>query len=135
MHGSNADDILIQRLQHASSVGSSATLYSRLGAAYELSTSLVPPIPALRHFVYKSRPLVQVVHSSFTTEKGTYGYSGGEEGARARTRLVTLYQTVHEALHSSSASGGGPPKLVYAVNEDEAVLGSVSCESHRIYQC
>lgn len=45
---------------------------------------------------------------------------------RARMRLVTLYQTVHEALHSPSASsGGGTPKLIYAVNKDEAVLGIV----------
>ena len=38
---------------------------------------------------------------------------------------MSLYQTVHEALHSSGYSGNGPPKLIYAVNQDEAVLGVV----------
>ena len=143
------------------SAGASTSLYARLAASLPVSASsapdhstdltlpllrspigetakaatAMPPIPALRHYVYKSRTYVQITHPPFT---GAYASS-----LAARRRLAGLYQRVHASLHETGAGGigtgtgpgagaaggvgrsSGPMRLVYAVTADEAVLGMV----------
>ncbi|GAA5979415.1 hypothetical protein JCM11641_005027 [Rhodosporidiobolus odoratus] len=88
-------------------------------------------IPGLRHFFYKSRSLVQVTRPAW---EGDYK----EEGGDARSRLVTLYQNVHEALHPRSAAAGTPAKAAaqvqYVRTEFEAVLGWIT-PAFELYVC
>jgi hypothetical protein len=42
------------------------------------------------------------------------------------TRLVTLYQTIHDALHAKSGQAGGPVKLQLIRTDNECVMGWVS---------
>ncbi|GAA5866444.1 hypothetical protein JCM8547_000627 [Rhodosporidiobolus lusitaniae] len=88
-------------------------------------------IPGLRHFVYKSRALVQITRPAW---EGEYK----EENGDGRCRLVTLYQTVHEALHPRPAQAGSaakPPAMVqYVRTEHEAVLGWIT-PAFELYVC
>lgn len=117
--------------------------HSLLGATASAATAM-PPIPALRHYVYKSRTYVQITHPPFA---GEYEYTGS---LSARRRLVGLYQRVRASLHECGAGPGagaggtgtgpavglgrssGPMRLVYAVTADEAVLGMVTT-SYELY--
>ncbi|GAA6039406.1 hypothetical protein JCM8097_002841 [Rhodosporidiobolus ruineniae] len=93
---------------------------ARVGQEYSLGELA---IPGLRHFVYKSRALVQVTRPAW---EGEYR----EEDSEGRCRLVTLYRTVHEALHPRLAQAGAPAKppaqVQYVRTEHEAVLGWVT---------
>ncbi|EDR13724.1 uncharacterized protein LACBIDRAFT_245305 [Laccaria bicolor S238N-H82] len=73
-------------------------------------------IPGLRHFVYKSRAQVQVTLPSFEDP-----YDSTQE----RRRLVTLYQTLHDAIHARSGQEG-PLKLQYIRTETESVMGWIT---------
>jgi len=73
-------------------------------------------IPGLRHFVYKSRAHVQVTYPVF---EDPYH----EEGPRRR--LITLYQTLHDAIHAKSGQEG-PLKLQYIRTEQESVMGWIT---------
>ncbi|GAA5970190.1 hypothetical protein JCM21900_005873 [Sporobolomyces salmonicolor] len=88
---------------------------ARSGQEYSLGELA---IPGLRHFIYKSRALVQVTRPAW---EGDYLCS------RAQYRLVTLYQTVYETLHSRPAQSGSgardPAQVQYVRTEHEAVLG------------
>ncbi|BGP20036.1 hypothetical protein JCM10213_000582 [Rhodosporidiobolus nylandii] len=88
-------------------------------------------IPGLRHFVYKSRALVQVIRPAW---EGEYR----EEGSDGRCRLITLYQTVHEALHPRPVAAGSaakpPAQVQYVRTEHEAVLGWIT-PSFELYAC
>ncbi|GJE86335.1 trafficking protein Mon1-domain-containing protein [Phanerochaete sordida] len=73
-------------------------------------------IPGLRHFVYKSRGAVQVTAPRYEEPYAT---------PRARRRLVTLYQTLHDALHAKSGQGG-TLKMQYVRTERESVMGWIT---------
>ncbi|GAA5939966.1 hypothetical protein JCM1841_000904 [Sporobolomyces salmonicolor] len=93
---------------------------ARSGQEYSLGELA---IPGLRHFIYKSRALVQVTRPAW---EGDYLCS------RAQYRLVTLYQTVYESLHSRPAQSGSgarnPAQVQYVRTEHEAVLGWVTAQ-------
>ncbi|BGP58154.1 Vacuolar fusion protein mon1 [Rhodotorula sphaerocarpa] len=107
-------------------------LKTRAEQAYSLGEVAVP---GLRHFVYKDRERVQ---STAPGWEGEYGEERGDEGRRARQRLMTLYQRLHQALHARPATGGdgrgggkGPvasASVQYLRTSREAVLGWVTSE-------
>ncbi|GAA6059183.1 hypothetical protein JCM10212_005528 [Sporobolomyces blumeae] len=75
-------------------------------------------IPGLRHFVYKSRSLVQTTRPA---------WEGDYVPLAARHRLVTLYQHLSDTLHPRPAQSGSqarkPAQVQYLRTEHEAVLG------------
>lgn len=73
-------------------------------------------IPGLRHFLYKSRGAVQVTAPR---------YEEPYAAPRERRRLVTLYQTLHDAVHAKSGQGG-TLKMQYVRTERESVLGWIT---------
>jgi len=73
-------------------------------------------IPGLRHFVYKSRSQVQVTAPIFEDP-----YDSLED----HRRLITLYQTLHDAIHAKSGQEG-PLKLQYIRTEKESVMGWIT---------
>ncbi|GLB38308.1 putative trafficking protein Mon1 [Lyophyllum shimeji] len=73
-------------------------------------------IPGLRHFVYKSRSHVQVTAPTFEDP-----YDSVED----RRRLITIYQTLHDALHAKSGQEG-TLKLQYIRTEMESVMGWIT---------
>lgn len=88
-------------------------------------------IPGLRHFAYKSRSHVQVTVPTFEDP-----YDEVEDKRRydfivlavywhsLSPRLVTLYQTLHDAIHAKSGQEGAL-KLQYIKTERESVMGWV----------
>ncbi|EJT52076.1 protein-vacuolar targeting protein [Trichosporon asahii var. asahii CBS 2479] len=70
--------------------------------------------PGLRHFVYKSRGLIQ---STAPEWEEPYGPDSAD-----RKRLITLYQRAQDALYARSGQQT-PLKLVYLATNNEAVLG------------
>lgn len=103
-------------------------------------------IPGLRHFLYKSRVHVQVTSPKWDDEyqslddQRRYAFLGlwlDETYIDLATsfpcsvtlfpqiiRLITIYQTVHDAIHAKSGQGI-TLKLQYIRTEKEAVLGWV----------
>ncbi|TFK52478.1 DUF254-domain-containing protein [Heliocybe sulcata] len=73
-------------------------------------------IPGLRHFVYKSRAHVQITAPVF---EDPYDVK------RERQRLITLYQTLHDAIHARSGQGGNL-KLQYIKTDKESVMGWIT---------
>jgi len=73
-------------------------------------------IPGLRHFVYKSRSQVQVAVPIFEDP-----YDNLED----HRRLITLYQTLHDAIHAKSGQEG-TLKLQYIRTEKESVMGWIT---------
>jgi len=73
-------------------------------------------IPGLRHFVYKSRPHVQVTVPTFEEP-----YDNMHE----KRRIVTLYQILHDAIHAKSGQEG-PLKLQYIRTKRESVMGWIT---------
>lgn len=73
-------------------------------------------IPGLRHFLYKSRSHVQITMPEFEDP-----YDNLDE----RRRLITLYQTLHDAIHAKSGQGS-TLKLQYIRTDRESVMGWVS---------
>ncbi|KDQ62528.1 hypothetical protein JAAARDRAFT_189835 [Jaapia argillacea MUCL 33604] len=73
-------------------------------------------IPGLRHFIYKSRPHVQITVPLF---EDPY------DSTNDKQRLVTLYQTMHDAIHSKSGQEG-TLKLQYIRTEKESVMGWIT---------
>jgi len=73
-------------------------------------------IPGLRHFVYKSRSIVQITAPIFEDP-----YDEVED----KRRLITLYQTLHDAIHAKSGQEG-PLKLQYIKTERESVMGWIT---------
>ena len=74
-------------------------------------------IPGLRHFLYKSRSHVQITMPEFEDP-----YDDLDD----RRRLITLYQTLHDAIHAKSGQGS-TLKLQYIRTERESVMGWVCC--------
>ncbi|EKM56680.1 uncharacterized protein PHACADRAFT_91851, partial [Phanerochaete carnosa HHB-10118-sp] len=89
-----------------SAIGGGATEYSVGDLA----------IPGLRHFLYKSRGAVQV-----TTPRFEEPY----DAPPGRRRLVTLYQTLHDAMHAKSGQDG-TLKMQYIRTERESVMGWIT---------
>ncbi|KAL6303478.1 trafficking protein Mon1-domain-containing protein [Sparassis latifolia] len=73
-------------------------------------------IPGLRHFVYKSRSHVQVTMSQF---EDPY------DDANEKRRLITLYQTLYDAIHAKSGQES-TLKLQYLRTERESVMGWIT---------
>lgn len=70
--------------------------------------------PGLRHFVYKSRDLIQSTAPEWEEPYGA--------GSVDRKRIITLYQQAQDALYARSGQQT-PLKLVYLATDSEAVLG------------
>lgn len=73
-------------------------------------------IPGLRHFVYKARAQVQTTYPVFDDPY---------DKANDRKRLITLYQTIHDAIHAKSGQEA-PLKLQYLRTETECVMGWIT---------
>ncbi|KAK2465184.1 hypothetical protein APHAL10511_002538 [Amanita phalloides] len=73
-------------------------------------------IPGLRHFVYKSRSHVQITMPVFEDPYNDI---------TAKRRLITLYQTLHDAIHAKSGQEG-TLKLQYLRTEKESLLGWIT---------
>ncbi|KAN0139868.1 Trafficking protein Mon1 domain containing protein [Lactarius tabidus] len=73
-------------------------------------------IPGLRHFIYKSRSLVQITAPI---------YEEPYDDINERRRLITLYQTLHDGIHAKSGQDL-PLKLQYIRTEREAVMGWIT---------
>ncbi|TFK27965.1 DUF254-domain-containing protein [Coprinopsis marcescibilis] len=95
---------LLRSLLHSFRTGQTEYSASELG------------IPGLRHFVYKSRGQVQS-----TSPKFEEPYDRMSE----RRRLVTIYQTIHDAIHARSGQEA-PLKLQFIRTESECVMGWIT---------
>ncbi|RXK37418.1 vacuolar fusion protein MON1 [Tremella mesenterica] len=69
--------------------------------------------PGLRHFIYKSRQLVQITMPEW---EESYEPDGPD-----RKRIITTYQCLHDAVHARSGQST-PLKLVYTRSDQEACL-------------
>lgn len=98
------DDGSLDALARAVESGKTSYFASQLG------------IPGLRHFVYKSRSHVQITLPAFEEPYDTLD---------AKRRIVTLYQTVHDAIHAKSGQTGNL-KLQYIRTEKEIVMGWIT---------
>jgi len=96
-----ATEGLLRSLLHSFRAGQTEYSVSELG------------IPGLRHFMYKSRNQVQTTSPILEDP-----YDKLSE----RRRLITLYQTIHDAIHARSGQDA-PLKLQYVRTEHECVLG------------
>lgn len=99
-----ATEGMLRSLLHSFRTGQTEYSISELG------------IPGLRHFVYKSRGHVQTTTPSFEDP-----YDKLPE----RRRLITLYQTIHDAIHARSGQEA-PLKLQYIRTEHECVMGWIT---------
>ncbi|KAH7341019.1 trafficking protein Mon1-domain-containing protein [Rhizoctonia solani] len=70
-------------------------------------------VKGLLHFLYKSRTLVQVTHPIW-------------DESINQPRLITLYQTIHDALHAKSGQVEGPAKLQLIRTDTECVMGWIT---------
>ncbi|KAH7885260.1 DUF254-domain-containing protein [Phlebopus sp. FC_14] len=95
---------ILDAIMQAIESGQSQYSVSRLG------------IPGLRHFVYKSRAHVQITFPQFEDP-----YDVPDE----KRRIITLYQTVYDAIHAKSGQTG-PLKLQYIRTEMEIVMGWIT---------
>ncbi|KAF9454805.1 DUF254-domain-containing protein [Macrolepiota fuliginosa MF-IS2] len=73
-------------------------------------------VPGLRHFIYKSRSQVQITFPVFEDP-----YNNTNE----KRRLITLYQTLHDAIHAKSGQSE-PLKLQYIRTDTESALGWIT---------
>ncbi|THH30723.1 hypothetical protein EUX98_g3458 [Antrodiella citrinella] len=73
-------------------------------------------IPGLRHFVYKSRPHVQVTMPE---------YEDPYDDQNEKRRLITLYQILHDNIHAKSGQES-TLKLQYIRTERESVMGWIT---------
>ncbi|KAI0648130.1 trafficking protein Mon1-domain-containing protein [Trametes meyenii] len=99
-----AHDGLLKTLSNAIAQGETEYSVSDLG------------VPGLRHFVYKSRSHVQITMPVFEEP-----YDNDEE----KRRLITLYQTVFDAIHAKSGQER-TLKLQYIRTSQESVMGWIT---------
>ncbi|KAJ8586551.1 DUF254-domain-containing protein [Rhizopogon salebrosus TDB-379] len=99
-----SDDGSLEVLVKAVDSGATSYFASQLG------------IPGLRHFVYKSRPHVQITLPAFEEPYDTLD---------SQRRIVTLYQILHDAIHAKSGQTGNL-KLQYIRTEKEIVMGWIT---------
>ncbi|KZT12073.1 DUF254-domain-containing protein [Laetiporus sulphureus 93-53] len=79
-------------------------------------------IPGLRHFVYKSRSHVQVTMPL---------YEDPYDKPNEKRRLITLYQTLYDAIHAKSGQAS-TLKLQYLRTEREGVMGWIT-QQYELY--
>ncbi|KAL5482956.1 MON1 [Sanghuangporus weigelae] len=103
----------IKGLETSGSLDSLARTIRRGYTEYDVS---VLGVPGLRHFIYKSRPHVQVTHPEWGQD-----YSDTE----TRRRLITLYQVVHDNIHGKSGQKE-TLKLQYIKTNREAIMGWIT---------
>ncbi|KAA1469993.1 DUF254-domain-containing protein [Dentipellis sp. KUC8613] len=73
-------------------------------------------IPGLRHFIYKSRSHVQITVPT---------YEDPYDDSKEQQRLMTLYQTLHDAIHAKSGQNLSL-KLQYIRTEREGIMGWIT---------
>ncbi|KIM56808.1 hypothetical protein SCLCIDRAFT_131796 [Scleroderma citrinum Foug A] len=73
-------------------------------------------IPGLRHFVYKSRPHVQITFPIFEDPYDT---------ADEKRRIVLMYQNLYDAIHAKSGQSG-PLKMQCVRTDKETVMGWIT---------
>ncbi|KAG8746378.1 Vacuolar fusion protein mon1 [Ceratobasidium sp. 428] len=92
-------------------------------------------IAGLLHFVYKSRTLVQVTHPQWDPAINQARQVEPSDWCRVtplicdstlKYRLVTLYQTIHDALHAKSGQQSGSIKLQLIKTDTECVMGWIT---------
>lgn len=97
---------------------------TRLSSAYSARLKLYPTVPGVRHYLYRSKTYVQLLQPP--AFEGVYADAATDD----KKRLVTLYQTIREALHPSRSKVYegpiAPARLVHIVTDHEAILGMVS---------
>ncbi|KAH9922852.1 trafficking protein Mon1-domain-containing protein [Epithele typhae] len=98
------DDGLSRMLARAIAQGDTEYSVSNLG------------VPGLRHFVYKSRSHVQLTMPTFEEPY---------DDLNEKRRLVTLYQTVYDAIHAKSGQER-TLKLQYVRTSQECVMGWIT---------
>lgn len=102
-------------------------------------SSLIPDIPPIRHFWYRSKTHVQIFCSSPYLAQDTHGnypiYQADPQGSSSRD-IALQYLRVREALHNSTnrARGDGGARLVYLVTANAAILG-LSTTTYELYAC
>ncbi|KAF8339621.1 trafficking protein Mon1-domain-containing protein [Cantharellus anzutake] len=100
------------------SLRSSGTLNSLIWASRQHHYSSADlGIPNLQHFLYKSRPHVQLTMPAWRAP-----YDQPDD----RKRLITLYQKVHDALWARSGQAHGLLKLQLLRTNKEVVMGWVT---------
>ncbi|KIK79892.1 hypothetical protein PAXRUDRAFT_259272 [Paxillus rubicundulus Ve08.2h10] len=95
---------LLDAISHSIDSGQAQYSVSQLG------------VPGLRHFVYRSRAHVQITFPVFEDP-----YDGYEE----KRRIITMYQTVYDAIHGKSGQSGSL-KLQCIRTEKEFVMGWIT---------
>ncbi|OCB87145.1 DUF254-domain-containing protein [Sanghuangporus baumii] len=103
----------IKSLETSGSLDSLARTIRRGHTEYDVS---VLGVPGLRHFIYKSRPHVQVTHPEWGQDY---------DDTETRRRLITLYQVVHDNIHGKSGQKE-TLKLQYIKTNREAVMGWIT---------
>jgi hypothetical protein len=73
-------------------------------------------VPGLRHFIYKSRPHVQVTLPR---------YEEPYDNEIDQRRLILLYQTIHDNIHAKSGQSG-TLKLQFIRTDRESVMGWIT---------
>ncbi|KAL5501280.1 MON1 [Sanghuangporus vaninii] len=104
---------VIKSLETSGSLDSLARTIRRGHTEYDVS---VLGVPDLRHFIYKSRPHVQVTHPEWGQDY---------DDTETRRRLITLYQVVHDNIHGKSGQKE-TLKLQYIKTNREAVMGWIT---------
>ncbi|KIM63548.1 hypothetical protein SCLCIDRAFT_117184 [Scleroderma citrinum Foug A] len=79
-------------------------------------------IPGLRHFVYKSRPHVQITFPIFEDPYDTVD---------EKRRIVLMYQNLYDAIHAKSGQPG-PLKMQCVRTDKETVMGWIT-QSFELY--
>ncbi|TBU27209.1 trafficking protein Mon1-domain-containing protein [Dichomitus squalens] len=106
-------DNTIHRLSHDSLLKNLNDAISQGSTEYSVSNL---SIPGLRHFIYKSRSHVQITMPLFEDP-----YDSPNE----KRRLVTLYQTLYDAIHAKSGQEH-TLKLQYIKTSQESVMGWIT---------
>ncbi|KAH9950658.1 trafficking protein Mon1-domain-containing protein [Amylocystis lapponica] len=124
-------DTVTQRLEQDGLLAAISTAITRRETEYSVSDL---GVPGLRHFMYKSRPHVQVTMPLFEDP-----YDDTNEKRRCASRpsrnltlliflllrLIILYQTLYDAIHAKSGQES-TLKLQYIRTERESVMGWIT---------
>ncbi|KAG7088288.1 hypothetical protein E1B28_012300 [Marasmius oreades] len=105
-----------QATQRLKSEGLLSILYDTVRSGKANYTVAELRIPGLRHFVYKSRPQVQVTFPIFEDP-----YDNIDE----QRRITTLYQILYDAVHAKSGQEE-TLKLQFIRTEKECVMGWIT---------
>ncbi|KXN88162.1 Vacuolar fusion protein MON1 [Leucoagaricus sp. SymC.cos] len=95
-------------------------LIKAIMARHSIYTVAEVGVPGLRHFLYKSRPQVQITFPIFEDP-----YNNAHEKRSFSLRLITLYQTLHDSIHAKSGQSE-PLKLQFIRTDTESVMGWIT---------